>query len=249
MVEKLWDVFKAKIPDIEHFVPNEKNAKIIFNVLNRYVFGNKLEDIKITVEHFDINKHKNEEGHSFIGNCRLLFYDDKVLNFSKTEKTDKDFRAMYENDGILMVIHNKTTFERFVAVMAHEMIHQLEILDPNEKLKIYFHMLLKNKEFGREYDFKYKFHGNFFIKEMNRINDKFKLDVEPTETMSEKELEEMAKEIESLSGIVEEDSVKELPEERQKNIRTLALRMRKHLADDGTTLVKATKNGVYLYIF
>lgn len=245
MTEKLWDLFKAKISNIEHFVPNEKDAKIVFDILNKQVFGNRLENIKIKVEHFNANKHKNQDGKFFVGTCRLLFYDDKVLNFSKTSMSDKDFRSMYKNDGILITFYSKTTFERFVAIMAHEMIHQLEIIDPNEKLKIYFHMLMKNLG----HDFKYKFHGDFFTKEMKRINENFGLDIEPTETMDEKDLEEMAKEIDSLSGIIEEDSVKDLPEEKQRTIRKLALRMRKHLDNDGTTLVKATKSGVYLYIF
>lgn len=246
MIEKLWDVFKAKIPDIEHFVPDEKNAKVIFNVLNKYVFGNKLEDIKITVEHFDTNKHKNENGQFYVGRSHLHFYVDKVKNFHKTKMTDNDFRAMYINGGIIMTYYSKTSFDNFVSVMTHEMIHQLEILDPNSKYKIYLHILAK----VYNDDFEYDAHSKFFTKEMDRINEKFRLNVKPTEDMNEDELKEMCDDkLDSLSGIATDESIKELTETEREDIIDLAKRMRKHLRNDGTTYIKATKDGVDLWIF
>ena len=246
MIEKLWDVFKAKIPDIEHFIPNEKNAKIIFNILNKYVFGNKLEDIKITVERFDANKHKNDKGQFYIGRSHLHFYSDKVKNFHRTKMTDDDFRAMYINCGIIITYYSKTSFEQFVSTLTHEMIHQFEILDPHSKYKMYLHVLAK----VYNDDFEYNVHSRFFTKEMNRINENFRLDVKPTEEMSEVELKEMCNDkIESLSGMIADESIKELSEDEQKDILDLAKRMRKHLHNDGTTYIKATKDGVDLWIF
>lgn len=246
MIEKLWDIFKAKIPDLEHFVPNEKNARIVFNVLNKHVFGNKLEHVKITVEHFNANKHKNDKGQFYVGRSHLHFYSDKVKNFHKTKMTDNDFRALYINGGIIMTYYSKTSFENFVSVMAHEMIHQLEIIDPNSKYKMYLHVLAK----VYNDDFEYDVHSNFFTKEMNRINENFRLEIKPSEEMNESELKEMCNDkIAPLSGVTTDESLEELTEEKREEIVDLANRMRSHLVNDGTTFVKATNDGVDLWIF
>lgn len=246
MIEKLWNVFKTKIPDVEHFVPNEKTGKIVFDILNKYVFENKLEEIKITVEHFNPNKHRDNEGNYFIGTSCLYFFGDKVKNFHNTKMSDSDFRSIYRNDGIIITYYSKTTFDKFVSIIAHEMIHQLEIVDPNSKYKMYL------TAFAHVHgdNFKYDTHGDFFTKQMNRINEKFRLNIEPTEKMTDNEFQEMSNELKtSEETVFEDDSLKEVSEEKRKEMLALAKRMRKHLVNDGTTFVKATKDGVYLYIF
>lgn len=64
--------------------------------------------------------------------------------------------------------------------------------------------------------------------------------------MNEKDLNDMCKELSSLGGVVIEDSLKELSEDKAKDTLELAKRMREHLANDGTTFIKATKDGVDL---
>ena len=236
LMEKISEKIDIPKKDEEYQI-NENDAKEIYSILNKELFNSKLRPCKIIVETFDPTKHKNRDGEHFYGRhfCEFDGLDIHRFVFSNNFDASK----IKTSFAILLLNGRGLTFEEFLNVFVHEMIHAYDFQYGPGKEDFISDAIISNYHLNMEH---YNEHGPWFKDMMERLNNKFDLNIQVRlkRMKEEKTVNEKIEQI--LEGIQESDALIFNGCE-DKDLIKIAKRFRLMLKDDGTNAVEITKEG------
>lgn len=215
--KELNDVFGSKLTEEKYHISVD-DAKRLFDILNKHIFGNKLKTIPIKVEDFTKEKHQNENGDYFIGR-HVIEYD---LNKPIEINGEKHFQ--YKN-WILLVNTDLISFKGFIEILCHEMIHYYDLLYGFGQYG-FESSYIERKLNGELDEDAYTGHGDYFDNMAKRIKNNFGINVQKEHEMN---IDEFTKKYGKDSFMCESDN---------KEAIDFAKKLRRFVVDDGTNKIE-----------
>ena len=231
---------RIKIPSEEFaYEIAKENVLKTFNVLNKEVFKSKLKEPLIIVENFNKSKHISSNGTIFIGSHILEVNGKDLIDFICSSSLDTSkIKTTY---SIFLINGFKISFNDFIDILLHEMIHEYDYEYGDGKQGFIFNILIDK--------FKLKFqsyneHGNFFRSMMEKINHEFGTNISITFDLMKNKDRNLKENIEKiLENTKESDTFIISKKCQNKLIIDYAKAMRRAMVDDGTNVIEVTDEG------